>query len=93
MERRRCGQKDQCGQMSEVPVGMRNSGRLSMLAARGSEREIGRNVGNEVRPSDLAIHDENFQWHCKWEMTGEVCGAGLCTQGLMECLSEEVRGS
>lgn len=60
---------------------------------RGSEREIGRNVGNEVRPSDLVIHDENFQWHCKWEMTGEVCGAGLCRQGLMECLSEEVRGS
>lgn len=60
---------------------------------RGSEREISRNVGNEVRPSDLVIHEENFQWHCKWEMTGEVCGAGLCRQGLMECLSEEVRGS
>lgn len=55
---------------------------------RGSERKISRNVGNEVRPSDLVTHDENFQ--------GSVSGKWLerpVRQGLTECLSEEVRGS
>lgn len=40
---------------------------------RGSEREIGKNVGNEVRPSDLVIHDEKFRLHWKWGTTGEAC--------------------